>query len=57
MAEETKYTVADFAKQAKKMFGTTPEMVTVALRTAGKTTATIDEAKATVKEFLEKEVK
>lgn len=55
--EETKYSVTDFAKQAKKMFGTTPEVVTVALRTAGKTSATIKEAQATVKEFLNKEVK
>lgn len=54
---ETKYSVADFAKQAKHLFGTTPEVVTVALRAAGKATATIDEAKETVKEFLEKEVK
>lgn len=54
---EIKYSVSDFAKQAKNMFGTTPEVVTVALRSAGKTTATIEEAKETVKNFLEKEVK
>ena len=55
--DNTKYSVSDFAKQAKNMFGTTPEAVTVALRTAGMETATVEEAKATVKEFLEKEVK
>lgn len=55
--EATTYSVQDFSKQAKKMFGTTPEMVTVALRTAGKETATIEEAKETVKAFMEKEVK
>lgn len=55
--DEIKYSAADFAKQAKKMFGTTPEVVIVALRTAGMTTATIDEAKETIKNFLEREVK
>lgn len=54
---EPKYSVSDFAKQAKSLFDTTPEVVTVALRTAGKTEATIEEAKETVKKFLEKEVK
>ena len=55
--EEVRYSISDFAGQAAKMFGTTPEAVTVALRLAGKESATIDEAKAAVKEFLEKEVR
>lgn len=56
--DEIKYSAADFAKQAKKMFGTAlEEVVTVALRTAGMTTATIAEANETIKKFLEIEVK
>ena len=55
--EETKYSVLDFSKQAKNMFGTTPEVVIVALRSTGKTSATIEEAQDIVKKFLEKEVK
>lgn len=55
--DETRYSVSDFAKQAKKLFGTTPEAVTVALRKAGKQTATVEEAQKTVREFLAKEVK
>lgn len=54
--EETKYSVSDFAKQARTMFDTTPEVVTVAFKAAKKNTATIEEAKEIVKEFLEKEV-
>lgn len=53
---DTRYSVSDFAQQAKSMFGTTAEMVTVALRAAGKSAATVEEAKAIVKEFLAKEV-
>ena len=44
-------------EKARKLFGTTPEVVTVALQTAKLKEATLDEAKATVKAFLEKEVK
>ena len=54
---EVTYSIKDFAGQAKRMFGTTPEAVTAALRLAGKEAATIEEAKKIVKEFLEKEVK
>lgn len=60
MADSTKaatYKVSELAAQARKVFGTTPEVVTVALRTAGKESATVDEAKATVQAFLNKEVK
>lgn len=53
----TEYSVADFAGQAKKIFGTTPEAVTVAFRVAGKDKATVDDAKDIVKKFLAREVK
>lgn len=55
--DETKYGIADFAAKARELFETTPEVVTVALRTAGKETATKAEAAQTIKAFLEKEVK
>lgn len=51
------YSISDFARHAKQLFGTTPEAVTVALKMAGKEMTTPEEAKAIVKEFLEKEVK
>ena len=55
--EAVKYRAAELAQKARKLFGTTPEVVTVALQTAKLKEATLDEAKATVKAFLEKEVK
>ena len=57
MEGETRYSVKDFAKNARKVFGVPPEAVTVALRSAGKEQATIPEAYDIVKAFLEKEVK
>lgn len=56
MAEAT-YTAAELAAQARQLFGTTPEVVTVALRTAGMEKATVAGAKKTVAEFLNREVK
>ncbi len=50
------YKVNELAAKARQIFGTTPEVVTVALNSAGKEMATVDEAKATVKAFLEREV-
>lgn len=50
------YKVDELAAKARQIFGTTPEVVTVALNSAGKETATVDEAKAAVKAFLEREV-
>lgn len=50
------YKVNELAAKARQIFGTTPEVVTVALNSAGKVIATVDEAKATVKAFLEREV-
>ncbi len=52
-----KYKASELAAQARQIFGTTPEVVTVALRTAGKDAATVDEAKDTVRAFLDREVK
>lgn len=56
MADAT-YKVTELAAQARQIFGTTPEVVTVALKTTGKDTVTIQEAKKTVKDFLSKEVR
>ncbi len=52
-----KYKASELTAQARQIFGTTPEVVTVALRTAGKDAATVDEAKDTVRAFLDREVK
>ena len=54
---EATYKAAELAAQARPLFGTTPEVVRVALRVADKKTATVAEAQAIVKEFLEREVK
>ncbi len=54
---EAMYKAAELAAKARQMFGTTPEVVTVALKTAGKESATIEDAKRTVQEFLDREVK
>ena len=54
--DEAKYEITELAKKAREIFDTTPEAVTVALKTAGHDTATVNEAKATVKAFLEREV-
>lgn len=50
------YKAGELAAKARQIFGTTPEVVTVALNAAGMEMATVDEAKATVKKFLEREV-
>lgn len=51
------YKAAELAAQSRSLFDTTPEVVSVALREAGKKTATVTEAKAIVAAFLEREVK
>lgn len=56
-ANKPTYKVNELAAKARQIFGTTPEVVTVALNSAGKETATVDEAKKAVKAFLEREVK
>ena len=53
---DVKYEISELAKKAREIFDTTPEAVTVALKTAGYSDATLSEAKAAVKAFLEKEV-
>ena len=52
-----KYTAAELANAAKKVFGVPQDVVTAALRMAGVKTATVEEAKKIVKEFAGKEVK
>lgn len=54
---EATYQAAELAAQSRTLFGTTPEVVSVALRVEGKKTATVAEAQAIVKEFLDREVK
>lgn len=51
------YKTAELAAKARQMFDTTPEVVTVALRMAGKESYTVEEAKQTVHDFLNREVK
>lgn len=50
------YTAAELAEN-HKVFNTTREIVEVALRIAGKKTATFAEAKAIIEKFKNKEVK
>ena len=51
------YKVSELAAQARQLIVTPPEVVSVALRTAGKAAATLEEAKECVQIFLAKEVK
>lgn len=53
---DTVYKAPELAAQARTLFGTTPEAVTVALREKGKETATVTEAQTIVKDFLAREV-
>lgn len=53
---ESVYTAEELA-DAHKAFGTFREIVVVALRKAGKKTATFTEAKAIIEKFKNKEVK
>lgn len=55
-AEESVYTAEELA-DAHKAFGTFREIVVVALRKAGKKTATFSEAKVIIERFKNKEVK
>ena len=55
--EEARYEATELAKNARQLFETTPEVVTVALKVAGVETATKEEAESIVREFLSKEVK
>ena len=53
---EAIYKVAELAAKARQVFDTPPEVVTAALRTAGKESATVEEAKKIVQDFLNREV-
>lgn len=55
--KEFSYPVSDLAANAKKIFGTRPECVSAALRSAEKTECTVSEAKVIVEKFLKREVK
>lgn len=51
------YTVSELSAAARTKFGTLPEVVAAAFKAAGKEKATLNEAAAVVKAFLEREVK
>lgn len=51
------YSIADFARKARKTHKVPPELVTVALRTGGKERYSAKEAKQIINDFLNKEVK
>ena len=53
---EDEYTVAEFAAAAKSEFGTTPDIVTAALREAGVEKTTRSAAAAIIEEFRKREV-
>lgn len=55
-AQESVYTASELADNYK-VFGTYREIVVVALRKAGKETATFSEAKSIIEKFKNKEVK
>lgn len=54
---EAKYKAAELAAKARQLFGTTPEVVTVALRDAGRESASVEETRQIVRAFLGREVK
>lgn len=51
------YKAKELAAKARQMFGTTPEVVAAALKMAGKESASVVDAKKTVQDFLNREVK
>jgi len=54
---ECEYSVAELAGAARKQFDVPPEVVSAALRIAGKDRATLTEARRIVKQFKERQVK
>ena len=54
--QESVYSIAELAANAKKVFGTRPECVVAALKTAEKQECTIAEAKEIIEKFLKREV-
>ena len=55
--QESLYTVQEFAKNSKKLFGVQREVVVTAFKMLNKQRATLSEAKEIVKKFMEKEIK
>ena len=53
---KSKYTVAEFAAGAKQIFDTSREIVETALKVAGVSSCTVDEAKKLVSDFKKREV-
>ena len=51
------YTAAELIATAPEKFGVSPDVATAALRMAGKKTATVEEARAIITEFANREVK
>lgn len=56
-ASASVYTLKELAAASEKVFGTPSECVVAAMRLEGKTEATVEEAKAIVKKFMERKVK
>jgi len=54
--KEPLYSAKDLANAARSKFGVPPEVVTVALKTAGKEKLPLDEAREIVTAFLQREV-
>jgi hypothetical protein len=55
-AVETSYSAADLTTAARARFNVPPEVVKAALKQAGKTKATLTEAKSIIKCFMERKV-
>jgi len=51
------YKVSELAAQARRLFETTPEAITAAMRAAGREAAGVEEAKKIVRAFWDREVK
>ena len=56
-AVEPTYTVAEFAQAPESLGVTSPDIIRAAFTSAGKTEATVEDAKELVKKFKNKEVK
>ena len=54
---EASYKIPELAAKARQLFGTTPEVAMIALKTAGKDSAALEEAAEIIRNFLNREVK
>lgn len=54
---ETVYSASELASVARSRFDVLPEVVTTALKVAGKTEATFSQTQTLIKNFLKREVK